>query len=80
MCSYINRLSVAISLKFRQCDSIIRNYSSSKAWAPPEMFVSGDKPKTFSTQGKKYTLGKKPPTYFFPGGAYTYPCPSCRRP
>ena len=38
------------------------------------MFVSGDKPKTFSTQGKKTPHGEKTHN-FFQGDASTYPLP-----
>ena len=65
----INRLSLAISLKFRQGDIIIRNYVTlaSKAWAPPDICSSGDKPKHFPHKEKTPHGGKAPHIFFSSG-------------
>ena len=45
----------------------------------PEIFVSEDKPKLFSTQGKKPTHGEKKPHILFPGvGGVHLPLPQLR--
>ena len=68
-CEFFPCNKILLLKKFRKCDIIIRNYSiAAKAWVPSEMFVSWDKPKIFSTQGKKIHIGKKPPNYFFQVG------------